>query len=100
MDIIPVFILVSLAMTSPGNEKSVGYLQDIGALRTPEIVSAFKKIDRVHFVLSHLRWQAYDDYPLPISGKATISQPYTVAVMMEWLQPQKGEKILDVGTGS
>lgn len=100
MDIIPVFILVSLAMTSPGNEKLVGYLQDIGALRTPEIVSAFKKIDRVHFVLPHMGLQAYDDHPLPISERATISQPYTVAVMMELLQPQKGEKILDVGAGS
>jgi protein-L-isoaspartate(D-aspartate) O-methyltransferase len=94
------FIWALFSMTSPGNEKLIAYLQDIGALCTPEIISAFKKIDRAHFVLPYLRFQAYDDYPLPISQNATISQPYTVAVMMELIQPQPKEKILDVGAGS
>jgi protein-L-isoaspartate(D-aspartate) O-methyltransferase len=44
--------------------------------------------------------EAYGDYPLPIGFGQTISQPTTVALMLELLQPHKGDKILDVGSGS
>jgi len=47
-----------------------------------------------------MRENAYEDHPLPISEKATISQPYTVALMLEWLGAREGEKILEVGSGS
>lgn len=46
---------------------------------------------------------AYEDVPLPLTddvGGPTISQPLTVAAMMEALEPKHDEKILDVGTGS
>lgn len=76
------------------------YLYNAGVLQTKEIRDAFAKIDRKDFVLPEYEEQAYEDYPLPIGFGQTISQPYTVAFMLELLQPQKGEKILDVGTGS
>ena len=40
------------------------------------------------------------DNAMPIGHGQTISQPYTVRLMLKWLDPQPGEKILDVGSGS
>jgi len=78
----------------------VQHLQAIGVLKTPALVKAFLRIDRKEFVLPEYQTQAYEDYPLPIGFGQTISQPYTVAFMLELLQAQKGEKILDIGSGS
>lgn len=71
-----------------------------GVLKTPLIVSAFEKIDRKEFVPESFLKEVYEDYPLPIGFGQTISQPWTVAFMLELLQPQPGEKILDIGSGS
>jgi protein-L-isoaspartate(D-aspartate) O-methyltransferase len=59
-----------------------------------------KKVDRKDFVLKEYEKEAYEDYPLPIGYGQTISQPSTVYFMLKLLNPQKGEKILDVGSGS
>ncbi|MEK7537303.1 MAG: protein-L-isoaspartate O-methyltransferase [Patescibacteria group bacterium] len=69
-------------------------------LVTPQIIKAFKNIDRKDFVLTQDKNRAYEDRPLSIGYGATISQPTTVAIMLEKLQPQSGEKILEIGTGS
>lgn len=71
-----------------------------GYLKTPLIIEAFKKIDRADFVYENLRSEAYENYPLHIGFGQTISQPLTVAFMLELLQPQPGEKFLDIGSGS
>ena len=69
-------------------------------LKTALIINAFKKTDRADFVLSDFKKEAYRDYPLPIGYNVTISQPTTVAFMLELLKPKKGDKILDIGSGS
>lgn len=71
-----------------------------GYLKTPEIIEAFKSIDRADFVLEEYKNEAYVNAPLPIGFGQTISQPLTVAFMLELLEPKAGEKILDVGAGS
>ncbi|HWO07784.1 MAG TPA: protein-L-isoaspartate O-methyltransferase [Candidatus Paceibacterota bacterium] len=71
-----------------------------GVLRTSRIIDAFRAIDRKDFVPTELEAQAYLDSPLPIGQGQTISQPHTVAFMCELLQPQRGERVLDVGSGS
>lgn len=71
-----------------------------GYLKTPRIIDAFRNTDRADFVPEDLRSEAYINAPLPIGWGQTISQPLTVAFMLELLQPQKGDKILDVGSGS
>lgn len=71
-----------------------------GYLSTPEIISAFRKIKRRDFVSPEDAGQAENDLPLGIGYGQTISQPATVAFMLEKLQPEPGEKILDVGSGS
>lgn len=82
------------------NQELVDYLVRAGALETPRIISSFRRIDRLDFVPERLGDLAYQDTPLPIGYGATISQPYVVAFMLELLQPQPGQKILDIGSGS
>ncbi len=71
-----------------------------GFLKTPIIIEAFREIDRKDFVPEELKEAAYLNQALPIGEGQTISQPLTVAFMLELLEPRTGEKILDVGTGS
>ena len=71
-----------------------------GVLKTVRIIDALKRIDRVEFVLEEYKYEAYGDYPLLIGHGQTISQPTTVAFMLELLRPEKGDRILDVGSGS
>jgi len=79
--------------------ENLSYLENI-VLRTDSIIDAFRAVDRRDFVLKECEREAYGDYPLPIGLGQTISQPTTVAFMLELLQPQEGDKILDVGSGS
>ena len=81
-------------------EKLIEKLIKDGYLKTPTIIDAFNKIDRADFVPENLREVAYANQALPIGEGQTISQPLTVAFMLELLQPKKGDKILDVGSGS
>lgn len=69
-------------------------------LKTPQIIEAFKAIDRKDFVPEEYKDEAYVDTALPTTKEQTISQPYTVAFMLELLQPKEGNKIMDVGSGS
>lgn len=82
-------------------KKLVHDLITSGTLVTPQIISTFENINRNDFVcdvISHD--EIYSDYPLPIGHGQTISQPSTVALMMELLQPRPSDNVLDVGTGS
>ena len=71
-----------------------------GWLKTPRIIEAFKKIKRVDFLPEDLKDLAELNEALSISYGQTISQPLVVAFMLEQLQPQRGDKILDIGSGS
>jgi protein-L-isoaspartate(D-aspartate) O-methyltransferase len=82
------------------NERLVAHLIDEGALKTSRLISAFEVVDRGDFVPAMFRDEAYVDAPLPIGEAQTISQPYTVAFMLELLAPAPGEHVLDVGSGS
>lgn len=84
----------------PENQQLIDHLIHTGALATTALIQAFKQCDRRLFVPENLAEFAYADHALPIGEGQTISQPYTVAIMLELLQPQKGEHILDIGSGS
>lgn len=81
-------------------EKLLDELLRSGYLHSPAIIEAFRAIDRADFVPEDLREAAYSNEPLPIGFGQTISQPLTVAFMLELLEPQPGQKVLDVGSGS
>ena len=69
-------------------------------IHDPAVLRAMRKIPRHRFVPSALEDQAYEDMPLPIGQKQTISQPYTVAAMTEALALTGKERVLEIGTGS
>ncbi len=71
-----------------------------GVLKTPRLIQALENIDRADFVPLALKAEAYVNEPLPIGHAQTISQPLTVAFMLEQLQPGPGDKVLDIGSGS
>lgn len=71
-----------------------------GWLKTDRIISAFRKIKREDFLPQDLKNSAQLNTALPIGFSQTISQPLTVAFMLELLQPKKSENILDIGSGS
>ncbi|MDP3093390.1 MAG: protein-L-isoaspartate O-methyltransferase [bacterium] len=78
----------------------IDYLIAKGWLKTPEIIRAFKAIKRVDFLPDDLKDLAEINEALPIGNNQTISQPLVVAFMLELLQPEPGQKILDIGCGS
>ena len=65
-----------------------------------EVLEAFLRVPREHFVPSESIREAYFDYPLSIGRGQTISQPYIVALMTEQLYAKKQGKVLEIGTGS
>ena len=80
-----------------------------GWLKTPRIIKAFREIKRVDFMFTRrslgeggpdLEELAELNEALPIDHGQTISQPLVVAFMIEQLQPEAGQKILDIGSGS
>jgi len=66
----------------------------------PGVLEAMGKIQRHLFVEEALIGEAYNDHPLPVGYKQTISQPYIVALMTEALEMTGKEKTLEIGTGS
>jgi protein-L-isoaspartate(D-aspartate) O-methyltransferase len=77
----------------------VSELQQQG-ISNPAVIEAFLSVPREEFVPPDRKSEAYINAPLPIGNNQTISQPYTIALMMELLDPQAGDTILEVGTGS
>ncbi|MAF20174.1 MAG: protein-L-isoaspartate O-methyltransferase [Parcubacteria group bacterium] len=75
-------------------------------LKSPRIIDAFRKIKRAGFVPQKIIRAQGEDFvnqynaPLSIGYGQTISQPLTVAFMLELLQPESGDKILDIGSGT
>lgn len=65
-----------------------------------EVIRAFFLVPRHLFVREQDQFYAYDDNPLPIGFKQTISQPYIVAIMVEGLKLKPTDRVLEIGTGS
>ena len=66
----------------------------------PRVLAAMARVPRHLFVEKGFRKVAYSDHPLPIGEGQTISQPYIVALMTQWLKLDEDDKVLEVGTGS
>ena len=70
------------------------------SVKDPRVLKVMETIPRHLFVDEGLIDQAYNDNPLPIGEKQTISQPYIVALMTEALALTGKERVLEIGTGS
>ncbi|PIY59791.1 protein-L-isoaspartate O-methyltransferase [Candidatus Woesearchaeota archaeon CG_4_10_14_0_8_um_filter_47_5] len=88
--------------TKPNREKEalISSWQSRGIITDQRIIDAFRAIPREHFMSKHYKEYAYDDTAYPLFSGSTISQPTTVLLMTQWLKPEKGQKILEIGTGS
>lgn len=66
----------------------------------PAVLQAMRQVPREVFVAERYRDLAYNDAPLPILKKQTISQPYVVAYMIAALRLQPSDRVLEIGSGS
>ena len=64
------------------------------------VLEAMARVPRHEYVPEQYRAFAYNDNPLPIEFGQTISQPYIVALMTELVQPEPGDRMLEIGTGT
>ncbi|WP_298540989.1 protein-L-isoaspartate(D-aspartate) O-methyltransferase [uncultured Aquimarina sp.] len=69
-------------------------------IKDPSVLAAISKIPRHLFMDSGFDDHAYQDKAFPIGADQTISQPYTVAFQSELLEVERGDKVLEIGTGS
>jgi len=69
-------------------------------IKDVSVLQAIQKIPRHLFMDSGFIDHAYVDKAFPIAANQTISQPYTVARQTELLRCKKGDKVLEIGTGS
>ena len=80
-------------------QKLITHLRDKG-ITDENVLVAFEKVDRHKFIEPFMWDKAYLDIPLKIKCDQTISQPFTVAFQTQLLQVKKGDKVLEIGTGS
>ncbi len=81
-----------------GRKRLVEHLRRQGV--SEGVLTAMMQVKRHLFVPPYLSDQAYADYPLPIGEGQTISAPHMVAMMCDYLELKKGEKVLEIGAGS
>ena len=81
-------------------EHMVEFDIELRGVKDPEVLRAMRNVPRHEFVLPDYLELAYADHPLPIGYGQTISQPYIVAAMTELLRLKRGDRVLEVGTGS
>lgn len=75
-------------------------LIEAGILQTDVIIDAFRAVPRSAFLPPEVAEAAEENVPLPIGEEQTNTQPQTLALMLELLQPRLGQRVLDVGSGS
>jgi len=81
-------------------QKMVAEQIEARGIKAPAVLNAMRKVQRHLFVPKDEQPFAYEDRPLPIGHKQTISQPYIVAAMTDLLEPKKTDRVLEIGTGS
>lgn len=81
-------------------ERLIQHWQTSGIIKDEDVIEAFRKVPREHFIPAPMRKHAYDDDALPLFEGQTISQPTTVMIMTQALEVKEGMKVLEVGSGS
>ena len=87
--------------TPPTLDTLIARLEDdTGVLKSAPIKAALRAVPRARCIRARYLSEAYEDYPVPVGFGQTISQPTTVVFMLELLQAHKGDRVLEVGSGS
>lgn len=101
-----IFFLSKIAFAQEGNSLNIKREEMVAlqiknrGITDKRVLEAMTRVERHLFVPTNLHSVAYQDRPLPIGYKQTISQPYIVAYMTELAQLQSGAQVLEIGTGS
>ncbi|MFH1353287.1 MAG: protein-L-isoaspartate(D-aspartate) O-methyltransferase [bacterium] len=103
--VVLLFFLAACSNSVAGNfskmrEDMVRAQIEARGVRDRNVLTAMRTVLRHLFVDKTLSSAAYGDHPLPIGEEQTISQPYIVALMTELIDPDKDDRILEIGTGS
>jgi protein-L-isoaspartate(D-aspartate) O-methyltransferase len=69
-------------------------------IRDQRVLAAMASVPRQEFVDQKYRNEAYGDYPVPVAGGQTVSQPYMVALMLQSLRLHPDHSVLEIGTGT
>ncbi len=69
-------------------------------IRDQRLLAAMERVPRHEFIPKESWDMAYKDHPVPIGEGQTISQPFIVAAMIEWLRLEPTDRVLEVGTGT
>lgn len=83
-----------------GLRKQLAALLKEKGIKSPEVLKAIETVPRHLFLNSSFIERAYEDIAFPIGVGQTISHPHTVAFQTELLELKRGEKVLEIGTGS
>jgi len=83
----------------PRQEMVARQLRDRG-IADESVLGLMARVPRHIFVTEKYQSKAYADEPLPIQCGQTISQPYMVAIMTEWLELDADSVVLEIGTGT
>lgn len=84
-----------------GERRSMVEIQIAGrGIGDPKVLEALRAVPRHLFIPPDNQPDAYEDRPVGIGCGQTISQPYIVAVMTEWMAVDAGDRVLEIGTGS
>ena len=86
--------------TDKGRRKQLIELLKTKGITDAAVLDAMNTIPRHYFLDAGFETQAYEDRAFDILAKQTISQPYTVAYQTQLLEIKKGDKVLEIGTGS
>lgn len=86
--------------TLPMGAKKLRQTLEREGIHSRAILEAVERVPRELFVPPDRRGEAYRNAPLPIGEGQTISQPYTVAFMLELAGVSKGMRCLEIGSGS
>lgn len=78
----------------------VEHLKRENYIESDRVEQAFRSVDRSMFVPEEHEMSAYEDRPLPLGDRETVSAPHMVAINTELLEPEPGSRILEVGSGS
>lgn len=94
------FILVKDSHRQQGKRQQLVKIVQEKGIEDQKVLKAIGSIPRHLFMDSSFEDHAYQDKAFPIAADQTISQPYTVAFQTELLQIQRGDTVLEIGTGS
>lgn len=82
------------------NDELTNYMISLGYIRSHSVENVFRSVDRGFFLLNYEKPFAYLDIPSKVKPQIILSAPGVYALTLEYLQIQRGQKFLNIGSGN